>query len=157
MIRTVLRGWLLLPLGLAAVSLAGCGQSSPRGNAVVPLISGARVVYGIERCDQGSNPFCSRDLVVADDGAGSSGALLTEERQHLRRLGWSLQSGEIGQERSAVSPGNKTRVVFATAAGDLLALDLGWIARPPPVGPALSRTLFAGEPAISLMVEAGPA
>ena len=58
---------------------------------------------------------------------------------------------------SAVSPGHKFRIVYATAAGDLLALDEGWIKRPLPIGVTLSNTLFDRKPAISLMVEAGPA
>jgi hypothetical protein len=144
-------------VGLAGLGLAGCGESSQPVNSQVPLIGGARVVQQIKRCDQGSSPFCALDMVVADPGAKNSGELLTHERQHLKQLGWSLQEGEIGQERSAVSPGHKLRIVYATAAGDLLAYDLGWIQRPPPIAAALSKTLFDGVPAISLMVEAGPA
>jgi hypothetical protein len=96
-------------------------------------------------------------MVVADQRFPSGGAFLKSERRYLRQLGWSLQQGEIGQERSAISPGHKFRIVYATASGDLLAIDLGWIKRPSPIALALSKTLFDRLPAISLMVEAGPA
>lgn len=111
----------------------------------------------VRRCDEGSHAFCSLAMVVIDPLYRSSGRFLVEERKHLQHLGWTLQAGEIEQERSAVSPGHKLRIVYATAAGDLLALDQQWIKRPQPIGQVLSRTLFAGLPAISLMVEAGPA
>jgi hypothetical protein len=123
----------------------------------VPLVNGAQVLQQVRRCDEGSNAFCALDMVVINPLYRSSGDFLVAERKHLRQLGWTLQEGEILQERSAVSPGRKFRIVYATAAGDLLALDQGWIKRPEPIGPTLSRTLFAGLPAISLMVEAGPA
>jgi hypothetical protein len=158
MSRTLKTRWTLPVLGLVALILAGCGQSSPQSSSAVPLISGAQVVQQVKRCDEGSSPFCAVDLVVADPDHryASSDLFLKHERTHLRQLGWSLQAGEIGQEHSAVSPGQKYRIVYATAAGDLLALDLGWIQRPSQIGPALSKTLFDRVPAISLMVEAGP-
>lgn len=96
-------------------------------------------------------------MVVIDPLQPSSGDFVVAERNYLRKLGWTLQAGEIEQERSAVSPGRRFRIVYATAAGDLLALDQQWIKRPSPIGETLSRTLFAGLPAISLMLEAGPA
>lgn len=142
---------------MCALALAGCGQSTPPATTNVPLVGGAQVVQQIKRCDEGSNVFCALDMVVVDRRYPSAGVFLKRERQYLRRLGWSLQQGEITQERSAVSPGNKFRIVYATAAGDLLALDLGWIQRPAPFSQTLSRALFDGTPAISLMVEAGPA
>lgn len=155
--KSVTRWWVPPALGLTALGLTACGQSSPRQSSDVPLVSGAQVVQQVRRCDEGSNAFCSLDMVVADSQYQSSAVFLREERRHLKQLGWSLQAGEIGQERSAVSPGNKFRIVYASAAGDLLALDLGWIKRPPPIESALARTMFDRVPAISLMVEAGPA
>jgi hypothetical protein len=144
-------------LGLAGLALFGCGGSQQLGNPQVPLVRGAQVLKQIRRCDEGSNAFCSLAMVLISPLYKSSGDFLVAERKHLRQLGWTLQAGEIGQERSAVSPGHKLRIVYATAAGDLLALDQQWIKRPSPIGETLSRTLFAGLPAISLMVEAGPA
>jgi hypothetical protein len=143
-------------LGLAGLALAGCGQSHQLGNPHVPLVGGARVLQQIRRCDEGSNVFCALDMVVVNTRYRSAGEFLVHERRYLRQLGWTLQDGEIEQERSAVSPGHKLRVVYATAAGDLLALDQGWIKRPQPIGLTLSDTLFNRQPAISLMVEAGP-
>jgi hypothetical protein len=142
---------------LAAPTLAGCGQGEHLDNPKVPLLRGAQVVQQIRRCDEGSHAFCALDMVVANPRFRSAGEFLVRERRYLKQLGWSLQQGEIGQERSAVSPGHKFRIVYATAAGDLLALDLGWIQRPKPIAQTLSRTLFNGQSAISLMVEAGPA
>jgi hypothetical protein len=149
--------WALVALGLAGLALAGCGQSHELGNPQVPLIRGAQVLQQIRRCDEGSDAFCSLAMVVINPLKQSSGEFLVAERKHLRQLGWTVQDGEILQERSAVSPGHKLRIVYATAAGDLLALDQGWIKRPDPIGKTLSRMLFAGLPTISLMVEAGPA
>jgi|SRR5579859_1582459 len=149
--------WFLAPVGLATLALAGCGQSEQLRNTQVPLIRGAQVLQQVRRCDEGSHAFCSLAMVVINPLYRSSGGFLVAERKHLRQLGWTLQAGEIEQERSAVSPGHKLRIVYSTAAGDLLALDQAWIKRPDPIGKALSRTLFAGLPAISLMVEAGPA
>jgi hypothetical protein len=149
--------WALVALGLAGLALAGCGQSNRLGNPQVPLVSGAHVVQQIRRCDKGSNAFCALDLVVVNTRYSSAGRFLVYERRHLKRLGWTLQAGEIGQERSAVSPSHKFRIVYATAAGDLLALDEGWIKRPLSIGLTLSNTLFDRKPAISLIVEAGPA
>lgn len=149
--------WAWTALGLAGLALAGCGQSEQLGNPQVPLINGAQVLQQVRRCDEGSHAFCSVAMVVINPLYRSSGAFLVAERRHLQKLGWTLQAGEIEQERSAVSPGHKLRVVYSTAAGDLLALDQMWIKRPQPIGATLSKTLFAGLPAISLMVEAGPA
>ena len=147
-----------LGTGVLTVALAGCGQTRYQGTPEVPLLSGARVLQQIKRCDQGSNVFCALDMVVAAPPEYTSGGeFLKHERRYLRQLGWSLQLGEIRQERSAVSPGHRLRVVYATAAGDLLAIDLGWIQRPTSIARMLSRTMLDGIPAISLMVEAGPA
>jgi hypothetical protein len=146
-----------VPAALLALILAGCGQSAHLDNPQVPLIDGAQVLQQIKRCDEGSHVFCALDMVVTNPRFQSAGDFLVSERQYLKRLGWSLQEGEIGQERSAVSPGHRLRIVYATASGDLLALDLGWIKRPEPIAHTLSKTMFDGQPAISLMVEAGPA
>lgn len=143
--------------GLLFLGLAGCGQGSSIGSPTLPLVAGAKVVKQVRRCDEGNHVFCAIELVVADGDFRSAGDFLITERRYLRGLGWSLQQGEIGQERSAVSPARKFRMIYATAAGDLLAIDLGWIQRPPSIALALSRTLFNGTPAISLMLEAGPA
>lgn len=152
------RRWALsVALGLLALALAGCGDGDQLSNPQVPLVRGAQVFQQIRRCDEGSHVFCALDMVVIDPLYRSSGDFLVAERKHLRKLGWTLQDGEILQERSAVSPGQKVRIVYATAAGDLLALDQGWIQRPAPFGGTLSKILFDGLSAISLTVQAGPA
>lgn len=151
------RRWALGPLGLVTLMLAGCGQGTRLENAQVPLVAGARVLQQIRRCDDGSHVFCALDMVVTDPYFQNGGQLLVSERRYLRHLGWSLEEGEIGQERSAISPGHRFRIIYATAAGELLALDLGWVQRPPPIALTLSRTLFDRQAAISLRVEAGPA
>jgi hypothetical protein len=151
------RSWALLPIGLLVLGMSGCGQNTGLRNPQVPLVDGAHVVQQIRRCDEGSDVFCALDMVVANPRYRSSGEFLKDESKHLKDLGWSLQAGEIGQEQSAVSPGRKLRIVYATAAGDLLALDLGWIQRPSPIGLTLAKTMFDRVPAISLIVEAGPA
>jgi len=151
------RLWAAVPVALLAASLAGCGQSTRLENPQVPLVSGARVVQQIRRCDEGSSAFCALDMVVVNTRYRSAGDFLVDERRYLKHLGWTLQEGEIGQERTAVSPGHEFRIVYATASGDLLALDEGWVQRPPPISMALSKVLFDRQPAISLMVESGPA
>src|ERR1700731_3580244 len=96
--------WALVALGLAGLALAGCGQSHQLVNPRVPLVHGAQVVQQIRRCDEGSNAFCSLAMVVVNTRYTSAGVFLVNERRYLKRLGWTLQEGEIGQERSAVSP-----------------------------------------------------
>jgi hypothetical protein len=100
--------------------------------------------------------FCALDMVVVAPRFRSADALIGEQRRRLRSLGWTLQQSEVGQEQSAVSPGQKFRLIFATAPGDLLALDEGWVQRPHAISLALARTVFDRVPALSLSLEAGP-
>jgi hypothetical protein len=48
-------------------------------------------------------------------------------------------------------------VTYATAAGDLLGSDEGWIKRPDPIILTLSRTMYQRASAMSVMLEAGSA
>jgi hypothetical protein len=114
------------------------------------------VVAQARRCDQGTNVFCALDMVVVAPGFRSAEALMSEQRRRLRKHGWDLQDTEVGQEQSAISPGQKYRLVYATAAGDLLAVDQGWVQRPRPIALALAQTMFDRVPALSLSLEAGP-
>jgi hypothetical protein len=82
---------------------------------------------------------------------------VTKERNQLRKLGWNLGLGDIPAEWSASSPDGKLRIVYATASADLLGIDLGWIVRSPAVALALGRTMFDRQPAMSIMLETGPA
>lgn len=150
---------LRLPVSIALATLAaGCGASSSSRNpdpAGVPITTGAHVVTRVQRCDRGVNPYCAVQLVVVGDRYGSSTALLDAERQHLLAAGWTLADAQTGDEGGADSPGHKLRLTFATAAMDLKDLDLGWIQRAPVIGRSLSRTMFARQSALSLMLETG--
>jgi len=120
-------------------------------------VQGARVASERRQCDQGSNAFCAVEAVIVDPRFGSSGALLAAEQHRLRSLGWSATAGDNGKEHAAESPGRELRVTYATAAGDLLGSDEGWIKRPRPIVLTLSRVMFARTPAMSVMLEAGSA
>jgi len=92
-----------------------------------------------------------------DPRASSSGALVTSEYHQLRARGWTGAAGDNGDERAANSPGHRLRVTYSTAQGDLIGIDLGWINRPWPIKWSLSRAMFARTPAMSVMLETGPA
>jgi hypothetical protein len=141
---------------VVAVLLVGCGGASRGPNlAGVPLTTGTKVVAHVRRCDRGANPYCAIQLVVVGPHYSSSAALLISERKYLHSIGWSASNADIGTERAASSPGQKLRLTYSTAALDLQALDLGWIRRSPAVGMAMSRTMFARQSALSLMLETG--
>lgn len=101
--------------------------------------------------------FCAIEAVIVDRGASSSGDLVTREYNHLHALGWTGAAGDNGAERAANSPGHKLRVTYSTAQGDLTGIDLGWIMRPWPITWSLSRMMFKRIPAMSVMLETGPA
>lgn len=123
--------------------------------ARLPLVGGASVVARAQQCDRGTGNYCALQLVIVDPRFRNSVDLLKSEQRHLNQLGWSLANGDTGNEHSADSPGHKLRVIYATADGDLRGIVLGWIDRPRPIALALSRTLFARSPAISMMLELG--
>jgi hypothetical protein len=144
-----------------ALALTACGgsssTSSPLSISQLPLVQGATVASEQRQCDPGSNAFCSVEAVIVDRRFGSSGALLAAEQHQLRTRGWSATAGDNGKERAAESPGHKLRVTYATAEGDLLGSDEGWIKRPRPIVLSLSRVMFDRTPAMSVMLEAGSA
>ena len=149
-----------MALAGCALVLTGCGgggPSSPLSLGQLPLVSGATVVAQTSQCDRGASAYCAIAAVVVDPRAASSGALVASEHQRLRKLGWVGSAGDNGNERAAASPGQKLRVTYATATGDLIGLDLGWIKRPRPIALTLSRLLFAQTPAMSVMLEVGSA
>ncbi len=121
------------------------------------MVHGSEVVARITECDRSANAFCGIELVVVNRQTHSSGALVSKERYRLRKLGWSLGQGDIPAERSASSPDGKLRVTYATAAGDLLGIDLGWITRSHSVALALAQAMLNQESAMSIMLETGPA
>ena len=145
---------------LAACALAGCGASGSSRSlslAQLPLVRGSAVVARSEQCDRGANAYCAIEAVIVNRGFTSSGALVVAEHQRLHKLGWSTAAGDNGRERAAESPGHKVRVTYATAFGDLLGWDMGWIKRPRPIALTLSHAMFDGAPAMSVMLEAGSA
>jgi hypothetical protein len=150
------RGLALCVLALAGCGGHGAGKSTP-DPAALPLVHGSKVVMQMTECDRGANAFCGVELVVVNRRTESSGALVTKERNQLRKLGWNLGLGDIPAEWSASSPDGKLRIVYATASADLLGIDLGWIVRSPAVALALGRTMFDRQPAMSIMLETGPA
>ena len=111
----------------------------------------------VHECDKGANAFCAIELVVVDPSFTSSADLVKEERNRLRRSGWTGVAPDDGQQRAAESPGQKLRITYATAAADLLGIDLGWIKRPHPITVRLARAMFERSPAMSVLLEAGPA
>jgi hypothetical protein len=151
---------LRLALPALVIALGGCGQNASPGSlslAQLPLVDGASVITQVRQCDRGTNAYCAIEAVIVDRKFSSAGALVASEHRHLRKLGWSGSAGDNGDERAAESPGHKLRVTYATAAGDLVGIDQGWIKRPRSIELTLSRVLFDRTPAISIMLEAGPA
>lgn len=151
---------LRLALPALVIALGGCGQNVSPGSlslAELPLVDGASVATQVRQCDRGANAYCAIEAVIVDRRFRSAGALMASEHRHLGKLGWSGSAGDNGDERAAESPGHKLRVTYATAAGDLIGIDQGWIKRPRSIELTLSRVLFDRMPAISIMLEAGPA
>ena len=146
----------VLAVGLLALTAAGCGSSRKLDSPRLPLVSGAHVDYRLRTCDPGSHAFCGVQLVVSDHRFSSSGALVTGEARKLQHLGWTLQEGEIDQERTALSPNGRLRIIYASAPQELLALDFGWTVRTPALISSLDRTMLDRKPGMMLVLEAGP-
>jgi hypothetical protein len=147
-------------IGGIVLVLAACGQAGPGATpdiAHLPLAPGAKVAASARLCDHGSDGFCTIQLVVVGSRSSASTELMHSERKTLEQRGWSISDGDISDEKAAESPGHKLRVTYATASGDLKGIDLGWIQRSRVVALALSRAMFARDPAISLMLETGSA
>lgn len=148
---------LLAPvLALLGLSLAGCGQGGAIGSPTLPLVRGAQVVQQSRRCDKGQHVFCGLYEVVVDGRYRGAQALMSAERRHLKALKWSVGAGDIGQEQTAVSPDHKYRLTYATAEGELRAVDLGWVQRPSAVSVALANAMFGQTAALEVTVSAGP-
>jgi hypothetical protein len=125
--------------------------------AQLPLIAGTSVAAQARPCDRGANAYCAIEAVIVGRRYTSSGALVASELHHLRQLGWTGAAGDNGNERAANSPGHRLRVTYSTAIGDLLGLDLGWIKRPRTIVLSLVSTMFERTPAMSIILEMGPA
>jgi hypothetical protein len=140
----------------SVVLLCGCGGGarSPK-LASLPIVPGARVVSTVRVCDHGANPYCALELVVADPHYASSRLLVLAERNLLKGRRWTGASAATGDELADESPGNKLRINYATAYGDLKDVDLGWIQRTRRTQQALSSEMYAGAVAMSAQVQVG--
>jgi hypothetical protein len=146
-----------VPAAVAAIAGCGSGGGTPSLDlGRLPLVDGSRVVAQARECDRGASAFCALEAVVVDPRYHSSGDMVTSERALLRKQGWSLVNADTGLQSAAESPGHKLRVTYATAYGDLQGVDLVWIHRANPITQALSRQVFDGKSAMSIMLEDGP-
>jgi hypothetical protein len=143
---------------LVALVLAGCGQSAAQRTpdlGRLPLVKGAQISLEVKRCDKGANAFCAWELVVIAPRYRSADRLLKDEHHLLNHSGWTNGNADTGQQQAADSPGHKLRVTFATAAGDLQGIDLGWIKRSRKITLALSHAMFEHAAAMSMLLEIG--
>jgi hypothetical protein len=142
---------------LAAGTLAGCGGGGDRTPSVdrLPLAPGSTVVSRVRQCNPGSNAYCAVELVIVNRGSANSWALVAQERRALTQRGWTVTHADNGDEHAAFSPGDKLRVTYATAYGDLKDIELGWISRAKPISLALSHAIFDRAAAMSVMLEIG--
>ena len=143
---------------MLAGSLAGCGSTHVQRTPTVsslPLVPGSQIVAQARACDRGSNAFCGIDLVVSNRKYDSSDVLARDESHVLRSSGWSPADGDTGLQSAANSPSHKLRLTYATATGDLQAIDLGLINRPWPITYALSNSIFDRDAAMSMRLEVG--
>jgi hypothetical protein len=147
-------------LPAVVAGLAGCGQQASTSSPTLsqlPLADGARVLTQVRECDKGTNAFCAIELVVDGPSFHSSQDLVKAQRRRLKASGWTGVAPDDGRQRAAESPGQKLRITYATAAADLLGIDLEWIKRPLPITLSLAQTMFDRAPAMSVLLEAGPA
>ena len=121
----------------------------------LPLAPGSRIVTRVRQCDAGSNAYCAVELVVVDPAWHDSGVAGVRREADPRAPGWTADRGANGDEDAAESPGDKLRVTYATAYGDLKDIELGWIKRSHAISVALSHALFDRSAAMSVMLEIG--
>jgi hypothetical protein len=138
------------------LALAGCasGQQVP-SLAGLPLAPGSHVVVHAKMCNPGANAYCADELVVSNNQFRTSSDFLDTERAILHKLRWSGQYAPNGNEHSDDSPGHELRVIFATAQGDLIGIDFGWIKRSRKVALALSHAILTRQPTLSMLLMAG--
>jgi hypothetical protein len=143
-------------VGLGAV-LAGCGSGGVRSpdQTRLPIVPGTRVVERVRQCDQGTQAYCAIEMVIADSHMQTSWQLVRAEQRALAHRHWTTEEATNGDEHAAQSPGDKVRVTYATAYGDLQGIDLGWIQRAHGITTALTKVLFDRAAAISVMLEVG--
>ena len=143
-------------MALAAV-LAGCGSSDTSAPtlAKLPLAAGAKISVQVKVCDTGSRAFCAWELLVVAPKLRDSDELLRAEHRMLRSAGWSGAQGDVRDEHAADSPGHKLRVTYATPTPELIGTEVYGVHRSNALQHALSRTFFAGTPALSMLLERG--
>jgi hypothetical protein len=142
---------------MLAAAIGGCGTGGKHqpSLAALPLVKGAAIVAHVRHCDRGANAYCAIELVVIDNLYRSSIALVTSEKQTLKKMGWTRTGPDTSDEHAADSPGRELRVTYATALGELTDIDLGWIQRPRTITLALSQSVFSRAPAMAVMLEPG--
>ena len=149
-------GVTLPSLAALMMGLAGCGRGgspAPLDAGGLPFVDGVRVTAQARQCDRGAKAFCALELVAVDSRYRSSEDFAVAEGHELRTHGWSIVRGEATGESAAESPGHRLRLTYATATSDLQQVELGLIQRARPIEAGLSNALFAGTPAMSLMLE----
>ncbi|MGN6168073.1 MAG: hypothetical protein ACTHQQ_07850 [Solirubrobacteraceae bacterium] len=140
----------------SVVVLSGCGGSDRNPQlAALPLVRGAHVASKVRVCDRGSNHYCALELVLTAPDYASPRDFVLAESKLLRAHGWSGASAQTGDELADESPGNKLRLTYATAYGDLHDIEFGWVQRTRRTEKALSSQMFAGAVAISAQLQVG--
>ena len=145
----------LVALALAA-GLASCGGSSTAHAPTreqLPILPSARIAVQARQCDKGHSAYCAIQLVLVERTFTDNYEFLLAERGWLHDHGWTGANGDTALESAADSPGHKLHLTYATADGELQGWDQNWIKRPSPIVHALSRSIFDGVPALSMMVE----
>jgi hypothetical protein len=142
---------------LLTVALAGCGGGGARTPDVtrLPMVPGVQVSEQIRQCDLGSQAYCAVEMVIVDPHLHTSWDLVNAETRLLSKRRWTFEDASNGDEHAAQSPGDKMRVTWATAYGDLQGIDLGWIQRSHRLTSALAEALFHRGAAMSVMLEVG--
>lgn len=136
--------------------LSGCGGSNRNPQlGSLPLTRGAHVVSKVRVCDRGSNHYCALELVLVDSHYASPRDFVLGESKLLRAHGWSGASAQTGDELADESPGNKLRLTYATAYGDLHDIEFGSVQRTRQTQEALSSQMFAGAVAMSAQLQVG--
>ncbi|MHB8691108.1 MAG: hypothetical protein ACYDHH_07655 [Solirubrobacteraceae bacterium] len=147
------------PIAIVSVcaALAGCGSSGHRIPSLkaLPLVGGSNVVAQARMCNPGANAYCQVELVVTNGRFASSEEFLNVERAVLHKLGWTGQYAPNGNEHSDDSPGHALRVIFATAYGDLVGIDFGWIKRSHSIALALAHANLARQATLSMVLQLG--
>ena len=109
----------------------------------------------VRQCDKGSDAYCAIEMVIIAPKFHTSWQLVNAETRLLQRRRWTGEEAINGDEHAAQSPGDKLRVTYATAYGDLQGIDLGWIQRSHRITTALSEAMFHRGAVMSLMLEVG--